>query len=231
MKLNYVVTSVDSNELGKVSVKIPEKFSEIQAAPLVDNMVSIESDDYVPSILSKCNQIVMNIAESIVQKVQHSGITGIPVREIVDFCQEMKMDKHDYTDLFANLENSYLIYKVGFDVPRYVCNKYIRDWSLPLNGRLLFVKPWTQPDGTINLQLFRWFTEMVFITIHESPCIDSNYLKNYFCGAIHSALLEEILEFLVDNKVIKMVVEEIETVEVKGPFSSKFHWYSLKTIY
>ncbi|KAE9548477.1 hypothetical protein FO519_008307 [Halicephalobus sp. NKZ332] len=218
LKLNEVMALVESNFTKKPPRIIPEKFSKVQTMLKTDSVDAVTSDAHYKNVLSQLDKKLGSIVDGIVKIVKKAGINGVSQMEIREFCLNSGLTKRQMKDLLDYLEETFVIFSCGLDVQRYVSSECITKWTLPIDGKMLFMKPWTMPDGSMDLCLFRWFTEMVFITIHEAPYITLESLKEYFCGAIHGAIVEELLDFLEDNKVITSEKEEIVTSIIRGPF-------------
>ena len=222
LKLNEVTAAVKSTLTKKPSRIIPEKFSKVQPMLKVDLIDDVTSAPYYQNVLSQLDKKSAAIVDGIVKRLKKAGVDGVAQSEIRDFCLNSGLTRRQMKDLLDYLEEMFVVFACGLDVQRYVSSEHILKWVLPIDGKALFMKPWTMPDGSMDLCLFRWFTEMMFITIHEAPYITLGSLKEYFCGAIHGAIVEELLDFLEDNKVITSEKEEIVFSVIKGPFKSRF---------
>jgi len=218
LKLNEVTASVKSTLTKKPPRIIPEKFSKIQPILKLDQVDTITSNSHYQSVLGQLDKKLAGVVDGIVKKLKQAGVNGVSQVEIREFCSNSGLTKRQMKDLLDYLEETFIIFACGLDIQRYVSSEHITEWALPIDGKALFMKPWTLPDGSMDLCLFRWFTEMVFITIHEAPYITLASLKEYFCGAVHGAIVEELLDFLEDNKVIISDKEEIVLSVIKGPF-------------
>jgi hypothetical protein len=210
---------VDSLYLLKPTIENAKQAYEPQPMPEVLNLDIYASESILEEFCNHLNNDAeRNATIKVITSLKDAFYHGKTLFELKAFCYEESMSDDGAYNLLKCLENSHMIFNCGIDTLRYVHIRHALDWGLDIDGKAVFVKPWTNDDGTIDYSTFRWMSEMVFVTINESPDITLTNLKSFFSNVIHPVFIVDIVEFLSRVKIIKIEVDEIPRIVFKNPF-------------
>ena len=238
LKLNAIEPFIESELIAEPKTQHVESSYESQAMLDVDKIDVYGSDKNLKEFCKNFNEMEVKAIVKIIESLKKATFHGRTISEIMvcfcfflliiivkfkfkTICYENSVSDEDASSLLKQMENNFIIFLCGIDTRRYVHVQYVLDWGLCIDGKALFIKPWTNADGTIDYPTFRWMSEMVFATINESPCVPLDYIKNYFSSVIQPVFVDDILDFLLKVKVIESFVEEISSIVIRGPFNSK----------
>uniref|UniRef100_A0A7E4V5S1 Piwi domain-containing protein n=1 Tax=Panagrellus redivivus TaxID=6233 RepID=A0A7E4V5S1_PANRE len=168
--------------------------------------------------MNKLNGAGAEAAEAILQGLKNAGYQGLTFEEICVISFEYNLNIDNVYEMVTFLEDQHHIIACGIDTRRFVHVKHVLEWALVVNEKAYFVKPWSDPDGTINWGIFRWMAEMVFVSVHESPMTTIEKLRSYFCNVLHGAIVDEIIDILVRAKLIEIVTASVEEPVSVTPF-------------
>uniref|UniRef100_A0AC35FIE5 Uncharacterized protein n=1 Tax=Panagrolaimus sp. PS1159 TaxID=55785 RepID=A0AC35FIE5_9BILA len=199
LRLAAIPISVDSTFLNNPEIQNVISAYEPQPMPdtrLIDEGI-YDSDERMNEFCSALNEDEKNATIKIITSLKDSTFHGRTLAELRALCFIEESVPEDVTDsILKALEKSHFIFACGIDTIRYVHIRYALEWGLNIDEKVLFVKPWTNDDGTIDYSTFRWMSEMVFATINESPDITIANIKSYFSNVIHPVFIDDIIEFL-----------------------------------
>uniref|UniRef100_A0A914Z8R7 GTF3C1 extended winged-helix domain-containing protein n=1 Tax=Panagrolaimus superbus TaxID=310955 RepID=A0A914Z8R7_9BILA len=221
LRLAAIPVAVESDFLHNPSVLNVVEAYEPQPMPEVKNIEEgiYDSEEIIAAFCANLNEDEKHATLQIISSIKDSTFHGKTLSELRALCFVEESVPEDVTDsLLTALEKSHMIFACGIDTVRYVHIRYALEWGLNIDGKVLFVKPWTNDDGTVDYSTFRWMAEMVFATINESPDITLTNVKSYFSNIIHPVFVDDIVEFLCRVQIIEKYDEQIIKIEYINPF-------------